>query len=340
MRTLTGSFLAIAMIVAVNPAFGQTSGAGIQYVIDYDVPESPALVAIGASVQQVAHGGVAKPATARLVNAFQTGDQIASGLALDFSPYLSYIGKVRSVDEYRASAFKRWAANTQVSVATVQDPDGLDSLLFGIGVRMTVFDSHDLLANATLANEISKALAGAANAGRATSDDEIAPGPVLESVAAAYENTRKAVRDQPGQALTFAWAGRSEVRHSVASVDSFTKMSHLAWASYHLYFRAGRGIRTMVQWRGRSKDPASWRGGIAFSSAGASYQIALEGYLDTVAGASGETKFGISGNGEYRIKEGLSLVAAIGSEPDPRVPDLSRIRLRTALRWSYLGESS
>jgi hypothetical protein len=325
------------------PAFAAApdSTKGIQYFVDYGVPDSPALVAIGASPEQVLRGSAAKPATAHLVNAFQNSDKIASGLALDFSPYLTYFGKLTSVDEYRASKWKRLASNTELSLATVQDLNGRDSLLFGVGLRLTLFDSHDLLASQDLASRISKALANAASAGEPTDDDVITTGPHLEDVATAYRNTVAEIRNTPGNALAVGWAAKSELRHAVASVDSFTTFRNRAWMAYEQYFRAGRGLRATLLWKQSDDGKSTWRGGAALSSAGPRFEVDLEGYFDTAADQSGHTIFGLSGSGEYQLSEGLALVGVLGTQPEEVGHDtVSKLRLKTSLRWSYLGQPS
>jgi hypothetical protein len=314
------------------------STPAIQYITDYNVPESPALVAIGASTEQVLHGSTAKPATAQLVNAFQTGDKIASGLALDFSPYFTFHGKVESVQEYLRSRARRWLANTAVSFATMQDPTGRDSLLFGVGLRLTLFDSHDVLGDSVLAGQISRALAAAAEAGEPAEDDEITQGPPVAAVAEVHEGIVRALRRRTGDAMSVGWAAKSEVRHSVASADSFATFRHRAWLAYEHYMSGGRGLRVAVQWRESDARRSSWKAGVALATAGERYAMAIELYLDTLAEDPDHRNYGLAGDGQYRLTNGMSLVASMSTDPVTEAGrTVSKIRLKTGLRWSYVG---
>src|SRR4029077_9081952 len=100
------------------------------------------MVALKVSPSAILLGGAAKPVVANLVQNILQGDQIQRGLTIDFSPYLAYWAP-KSLDDYRKN-LNPVLGNSTVSFATVQDNASSDDLLFGIGLRTTLHDDHDL----------------------------------------------------------------------------------------------------------------------------------------------------------------------------------------------------
>ena len=69
-------------------------------------------------------------------------------------------------------------------------------------------------------------------------------------------------------------------------------------------------------WKQADDGRSGWRGGVAVSSAGPRYELDIEGYFDTAPEEAGRTRFGLAGSGEYRVAEGIALVATLATLPE------------------------
>jgi len=135
-----------------------SSRSAYKYILDYDVPESPAFTVLGVSPAKVLRGSAAKPIVLNLLNQFGSSERTQNGVAVDFSPFFVFGGRMKNVMEYRNSRKKQIIANTLFSFSTVQDKAETTSLKFGVGLRLTLFDCHDLLQNAQLGRDIDSLL--------------------------------------------------------------------------------------------------------------------------------------------------------------------------------------
>jgi hypothetical protein len=329
-------------LAARLPAQGKTTDPAQKYVLDFDVPESPALVGLGTAMGNVTRGSAAKPFVAQLVNQFQAGEKVANGLALDFAPYFLYGGgRLASIEEYRRNAIKRILANAAVSVATAQAPSDTSSLLFGIGARITLFDRHDLLADRQLGADIDAALAAQASSEGADtlSDDVVGPATGEVDLTQAYANATKRVRNKKGGALTVAWAMRGTLRGSIASGDSVQDVRHTVWLAYRYSFPGGTDLLTTAQWRQDETDKSSIKGGIALRTNTRRYNVAAELFYDSNPDEVASGRFGVGVNGEVSLFSGVALIGSLATEPvavGNRTE--SRLRLRTSLRWNASAE--
>jgi len=329
--------LFVARAQAQDEGESKTASPAQKFILDYDVPESPALIAIGAAPANVIRGSAAKPVVAHLVNQFTANEKIDNGIALDFSPYFVFGGRLKSIDEYRNSAFKRIMANTQFSVATAQSTTDSTALLFGLGIRATLFDSHDLLKDKQLGQEIDAALAAAANAGGADTleDDVVSKGVDRADLTQAYDNAQARVRNRKGDALTIGWGMGGLLKGSIASGDSVDQVRHRLWLSYRHSFGGGMEVLGIAQWFENDSVGSSFRAGTAVRTNGPNYNFAAEVFFDSNPDEVASGRFGIGANGEVRFTRGLGLVAAIATEP---VQDgnhiASKLRVRTSIRWN------
>src|SRR5229473_320613 len=141
------SQIAFVCLLSFIPSLAQGQGnrSAQRFILDYDVPESPAFVALGVTPTNVTRGSASKPVIASLLTEFRTGQKIGGGLALDFAPYFVYGGRLDNIAAYRSDWKKRLLANLQLSLGTIQSETDTNSLRFGLGMRATFYDSHDLL---------------------------------------------------------------------------------------------------------------------------------------------------------------------------------------------------
>ncbi len=341
-RTASGLVLALgALLPALAPLRGQSADPAYRFVLDYDVPESPALVAIGSATGTITRGSAAKPFVAQLVNQFQAGEKVANGLALDLAPYFLYGGRLASIQEYRRNPLRRILANSTLSLATAQDASDSASLVFGIGVRATLFDAHDLLQDPELGRDIDDLLAAAANAEDAEllEDDVIEPAGEEMDFGPAYARARARVRNRRGGALSLAWAMRGILKGSIASGDSIQDTRHTAWLAYRYALGGGTDLLAQLQWRQTETKDNSWKGGAALRANTDRYAVAVELFFDSDPDAAASGRLGAGVTAELRVTRGVSLVGQLATEPVAAGNrTASRVRLRTSVRWNATAE--
>lgn len=165
---------------------------------DYPMPASPAAVAIGSTAN------IVRPSTPRavvtsLLSDFDESGKLQSGFSFAFTPYTLLRKMPLSAIEYQTDSWKRFLANTQVSLAGRADPSvvttGQTAARFGVGVSFVFFDEGDLRLDNDLLTDLTRTLAGSFGAGDANAPlTQIAPTPQgkLQQAAALWEKKRKA----------------------------------------------------------------------------------------------------------------------------------------------------
>lgn len=332
-RMTIAAAVMLGLTVCAAPAAAQTapSQAG-DFVLDYEVPESPAFIALGVAPGNVVRAGAAKPVVASLLNQLLTGGTLDSGIAIDFSPYAVFGGAASSVGTYHGNTLRRILFNTTLSLATVKDDEAADDLRFGFGLRSTLWDSRDPLADPDLANEVSSLLAAAARAPLVPVDDEVgAPINLADrgvDLTAAYRAARARAARQDGAAVAAGWGFAGPIHGAVASLDSIGDLQHRLWLAGRWSFAKGPDVMMTTQYVSRLGDAdSSLRVGAALRASGADFSFALE------AGWDSEEGFlpGISAEG--RALAGVHLLAALVADRPPEGGPI-RVSLRNSIRWN------
>ena len=115
--------------------------------VDFSVPESPALAALGSSSTKATQPATPKELVTRLLQGTDANGNIQSGVALDFVPYLLLGGNSVTLAEYNAHSGFNWQrtlSNIQLSVATVKDASaGSNAVRIASGLRYVILDLGD-----------------------------------------------------------------------------------------------------------------------------------------------------------------------------------------------------
>jgi hypothetical protein len=208
-----------------------------RYILDVDVPESPALLALDLTAARVPRAAAPKPVAAHVMaGAFGAGTITA--LALDAAPYYLAGGGVRELDSFTANSVRgrllRVLTKTLLSVAAARTDAGAAAgdLELGFGVRSTIHDPHDPVLNWGLADSVNARLAAAAaRALPITHEDLAATGVELNDL---FVNARDAVRARCCMQIALGWAGATTVRGGVLAADSMSSLRHQLWAGFQL----------------------------------------------------------------------------------------------------------
>jgi len=143
------------LLVPGGGLWAQTPRVNIyRYVLDVDVPESAALVALDAATSRVVRGSAPKPVMASLLHTSPAAGDWRTGIALDISPYYLLGGGRRTMESYRrmtvAGRLTRVLTKTRIGIAGIRDPAGGGSLLPALGVRSKFHDPHDPISGTRL----------------------------------------------------------------------------------------------------------------------------------------------------------------------------------------------
>jgi hypothetical protein len=299
-------------------------------ILDYDVPESPAFVALDVSPEKVLTGSAAKPVAVNILSQVARSGKTQAGLALDFAPYFVAGGRFVNIEEYRSNRFRRLLANTMVSFATVQDPADSASLRFGAGVRMTLFDDHDPLQNREVTAAVENLLVPTGELGRRNPGGPVVTKSVkVEGLAEAYAEAVDAVRRKPGRALAIGWGVAGTLRNSVVSADSVVGTQHSFWAGYRERFSGSAEFLGAVLVGGAAGGDREYRIGGALRMNAEALRLTGEVVYES---ATGQIHPG--GIAEFKILPQIYGVASLGSEPSHEGAEVGKLRFRTMLRWN------
>ena len=124
--------------------------------VDFSVPESPALAALGSSSTKVTQAATPKQLVTQLVQGTDANGNIQSGVALDFVPYLLLRGdRQPALSDYNENSgfnHTRTLSNIQVSLATVKDASaGSNAVRLATGLRYVILDMGDTRSSHELA---------------------------------------------------------------------------------------------------------------------------------------------------------------------------------------------
>jgi hypothetical protein len=116
--------------------------------IEFDSPSSPAAKLIGSNPDGVIPQ-ISTPSdlSVKLLSGLNSDGEFASGLSVEFLPYVLIREKGLTLSEYRSSEFKRFLANTKLSVAT---SPASDIKRVGLGVEFVLQNDGDLRKNEQL----------------------------------------------------------------------------------------------------------------------------------------------------------------------------------------------
>lgn len=324
-RPARGALLALGVAAVCPPrAWAQrpdTARLNIyRFILGVDVPESPALVTLDATLR-VPRGSAPKPIAASLIN---------TGLALDIAPYFLLGGGVRSPAAFRAMSLKgrltRVLTKTLLSVGAVRDPGSAQTSRLAVALRSTIHDPHDPALNSRLPEDVAAALAAAGAADTAPADDDVRDrGVDLDPL---YAAARRAMRARAGDPqISFGWGLSSRVKGGTLTPDSVVAPRHAFWASAQLATGRRLDLLATVQWRDAFRSDARvWLGaGLERKTTAVDYRMEVS--YDT-RDRDWHPALAVDG----RLAARLGVVAALAAGP------ARRVELRTLLHWFYASD--
>ncbi|RKH57414.1 hypothetical protein D7W81_31295 [Corallococcus aberystwythensis] len=202
-----------------------------RYVLDVDVPESPALVALEEAPLRVLLGAAPKPVMATVL-ASTTPETLSPGLSLDIAPYFLFGGGVRSLSGYRSNSvagrLMRVLTKTTVSAALIPDTADGGAWRVGFGLRTTVHDPHDPVLNSTLPERIAEEMERQGVPPPADSDENLTARGV--DLSALFEEAEKEMRARSGDIqISGGWGVSARTEGGVFTGEGLRDTRHTFW---------------------------------------------------------------------------------------------------------------
>ncbi len=305
------------------------------FKLDYNVPESPAFAVLDANPTTIMRASTPQEIVTHLASNFLSGNEVSPGLALDFNPYFTFGGRLKSVKEYRNSYGKRFLANLQLSFATINSMDFPDDMLFSGGIRATLFDSKDLIFDTQLGKDIDNALLP-------DSTDEPGPmndndqGTVVDNQALeqAYIDAKTRYMNKPGGSLALGYAIAGRAKDNSFKTDSIVTYRHQAWlvGQYDLG-RSGMSINAMVMYRydqtPLTTDNDGLISGIALRKYGQKLILSAEIYHDSM-----KESIDFGGYAEAYLIPSITLFASLKKETNSITGD-EDVVFKPGIKWNF-----
>ncbi|HEX6107338.1 MAG TPA: hypothetical protein VFZ26_17250 [Gemmatimonadales bacterium] len=324
-----------ATLVAVGIA-ARPAGAAAQaddrvniyrYILDIDVPEPAALVALGLAPAHVLRASAPKPIAAHLSFAFDSGGATTRSAVLEVSPYFLAGGGIRSLRSYRTMTLwgrvRRVLTKTIVSLGAAGDPADPGAARLGLALRSTFHDPHDPIPPpGGLVEQVDSALAGAGLGPELDEEDLAERGVDLGPL---YARARRDMRARRGIQIAGGWglAGRLED----GNFGGLRQVRHTLWFTTQYTFGPRFDLLGTAQlWNGF--DDSHVRVGAALMRKTAALDLTTELYFD-----SADDRLHLGGWVEGRILPRLRAAASLATETDPGGGP-NRLRMRTLIRWS------
>jgi hypothetical protein len=322
----------VAALLPARPLHAQQSPKVniYRFVLDVDVPESPALVALDAAPSQVLRGSAPKPVTASVLARLDGGDNATSGVALDVAPYFLAGGGVRSLSSYRSNSIegrlKRVITKAVLSLGAVRDAVDPGSPRIGVALRATFHDPHDPVLNSSLPEQVAEELA----------KHDVRPvGPTEEDVtdrgvdlAPVFAAARRQMRASHGVQISGGWGLAGRLRSAAVSRDSLQAERHTFWLTGQYTFGPRFDLLATVQARNAFRSDAHLRVGTALQRKTTAVDFLGELYYDS---ADGNLHPGAAV--EIHALPRIGVVSSLTTGPDTADGGPSRLRMRLLIRW-------
>ncbi|RKH15837.1 hypothetical protein D7X74_17320 [Corallococcus sp. CA047B] len=222
----------LGMLLGPGPGLAQDNINLYRFVLDVDVPESAALVALDETPTHVLLGAAPKPLMATLV-ASRTSETLRPGLALDVAPYFLFGGGVRSLSRYRSNSvagrLMRVLTKTTLSAAVIPDATVADAWRVGFGLRTTVHDPHDPVLNSPLPEKVADALANHGVSPPGDAEEDVSERGV--DLSTLFAEALRTMRARGDIQISGGWGVSARVEGDVLSADGLTDTRHTFWVT-------------------------------------------------------------------------------------------------------------
>lgn len=334
----TACLLVAALVAGLGSASSAAAQARINvrsFALGVDVPEPPALVALGVG-PPVRLGSAPKP-TAFAFELAMVRESMVVAAAVDFTPYYLFGGGVRSLDSYRsmsvAGRLMRVLTKTIVSVGAAHAGDDPDAFDLAVALRSTFHDPHDPIGTTRLPEEIAAAFGAAGVELPAAVHERLAYDGV--DLAPLYARARQQARARGGDAQVSGGYGVS-ARAAGGSGGGLGSARHTGWLAAQYTFGARYDLIGTAEVRDAFGDGSRFIGGLALRRKGDADDIQLGLRYD-----ARNDRIHAAALLDARLADRIGAIVWIDSEADEaRGGAERRLRAGVLARWFAAADRS
>jgi hypothetical protein len=240
--------------------------------VNYAVPDSPAFSLLGVNPDKIEHPSTPRDLATSLVNGFDENGNFQSGLALDVNPYMTFLGKRTTLDQYINRRITRWLMNSQLSLGTTKGTSSADqSSKLGIGVHTILWNRVDPRMDTVLRQKFDaivgnvlinlNQICGPIPAGNEKLLEECKKklyDAIEPSLGTAMDARKKELKEKYWNSSYLTVAGALALRSQTGSLDSMSWDGAGAWATLAYgfedasddnFFRKHAQLATHGEWR-------------------------------------------------------------------------------------------
>jgi hypothetical protein len=305
---------------------------------DLAVPSSPGFSVLGVSPETVERPASGRELAMSIVNNVDANGRPQPGLALDFSPLLTFAGSRYTIGEYRTgSALKRLLARSQLSIATVRDGGA-------IGARLVLFDGADARMNIKLDDCFQKLKAIPQRQSLFAPIDAGADDALRKAAAQCRTDVEEAQKNNWNKATWIV--GGAPTWSTNGETGGYKWNGGAVWSSLSVPIGSTSQFILQVRYRDAEKvaDPDhdgqffvqdSLSAGSRLRFGSPTFAGSLEGTYTSLRrhGADTETSYRIDVAAEKRLAEGLWIDVSIGGDGG-RGGTKNKVFVLSALKWA------
>jgi hypothetical protein len=326
------TLVALALWPAVLAAQGPERINVYRYILDIDVPEPAALVALDRAPAHVLRASAPKPLAATVGSAHDSGGTTTTLVAVDLSPYFLVGGGIRDLRSYRSMTawgrLRRVITKTTLSLGAAWDPADPDAPQVGLALRATFHDPHDPIPPpGGLVERVDSALAEQGTRAEDDEEDLAARGADLRSL---YVESAREMRGRCCLQISGGWGLAGRLGGAAFADDSLSRVRHTLFVTTQYTFARRFDLLSTAQLWNLGQG-GHLRVGAALMRKTTAVDLTAEVYFDS---ADDRLHPGVWLEGRLvpRVRGAVSL----GSDTDA-AGGPTRLRVRTMFRW-YIAQ--
>ena len=330
--------VALLVLFGTGPALAQAPDDRIniyRFILDADVPEPAALVALDRAPSHVLRASAPKPLAASVGTAHDSGGAATTLVALEFSPYYLLGGGIRSLRSYRSMTawgrIRRVITKATLSLGAAWDPADADASQVALALRTTFHDPHDPIPPpGGLVERVQEELARHGVDPAADDEDVADQGVDLRPL---YTASRREMRARCCLQIAGGWGLAGRLGDAAFAGDSLDQVRHTLWVTTQYTFARRFDLLTTAQlWNGFGDD-SHLRLGAAIMRKTTAVDLTAELYFDSADDRLHPGAW-LEGHLMPRVRAAASLTTETDAAGGP-----TKLRVRTLLRW-YVAQGS
>ncbi len=301
-----------------------------RFVLDLEVPESPALVALGLAPSQALAATAPKPLGMSLAAEWDGAGRSLPAAAFEFSPYFLVGGGRRTLQRYRSNSVRgrlgRIGGRTVVSLGVAGDPAHSGAVRIALGVRATLHDPHDPVNNAGGLPELVSALLPDNVSARASNIRGYS-----DAIDRSLTEAARAMRARPRWIVSMGYGVVGSVHDQTSEGGKIDSGSHTLWLAWQRTLDENFDLLFTGQALRVFNPAADFRIASGLRRKAAAVDLLADVYYDTQdRRLHGGMAFSV------HLARGIRAGLSLGSEPEADGTRVVRkLRVRSLLRWSY-----